>query len=144
QYHTYTEITNNRFSTHDPEGDVLYGIEVFVHPDYRSLRLGRRLYDARKELCEQMNLKGIIAGGRIPNYHEHADTLSPRQYIEKVKQKEIYDPTLTFQLSNDFHVTKILKNYLPGDTESREYATLLEWNNIYYDAETRSTSPTKQ
>ncbi len=144
QQHTYKEIINNRFSTHDPEGDVLYGIEVFVHPEYRSLRLGRRLYDARKELCEQMNLKGIIAGGRIPKYHEHSDTITPRQYIEKVKQKEIFDPTLTFQLSNDFHVTKILKNYLPGDKESKEYATLLEWNNIYYEAETRSTSPTQQ
>src|SRR5690606_41543914 len=65
--------------------------------DYRDLRLGRRLYDARKELCEQLNLKSIIAGGRIPKYHEHADTLTPKQYIEKVKQKELYDPTLTFQ-----------------------------------------------
>lgn len=143
--HSYEEITGNyTFSTHDPEGDVLYGIELFVHPDYRDLRLGRRLYDARKELCEQLNLKSIIAGGRIPKYHEHADTLSPKQYIEKVKQKEIYDPTLTFQLSNDFHVKKILKKYLPDDKESLEYATLLEWNNIYYEPKTSSFSPTKQ
>lgn len=143
--HTYKEIIDNgKFSSHDPKGNVLYGIEVFVHPEFRELRLGRRLYDARKELCEQMNLKGIVAGGRIPKYHEHAHELSPRQYIEKVKQKEIFDPTLTFQLSNDFHVKKILKNYLAGDKESKEFATLLEWNNIYYDSETRSSSPTKQ
>ncbi len=143
--HSYEEITGKyTFNTHDPEGDVLYGIELFVHPDYRDLRLGRRLYDARKELCEQLNLKSIIAGGRIPKYHEHADTLTPKQYIEKVKQKELYDPTLTFQLSNDFHVKKILKNYLPEDRESLEYATLLEWNNIYYEPKTSSISPTKQ
>lgn len=143
--HTYKQITGDgKFNTHDAQGDVLYGIEVFVHPDFRSLRLGRRLYDARKELCEEMNLKGILAGGRIPSYHEHADTLTPRQYIDKVRLKEIYDPALTFQLSNDFHVKKIMKNYLPEDEESREFATLLEWNNIYYDAESRSTSPTKQ
>ena len=42
----------------------------FVHPDYRDLRLGRRLYDARKELCENMNLRGIVVGGRIPGYHK--------------------------------------------------------------------------
>lgn len=143
--HTYKEIIDNgKFTTHSPEGNILYGIEVFVHPEYRSLRLGRRLYDARKEMCEEMNLKSIVAGGRIPKYHEHSDTLSPRQYIQKVKQKEIYDPTLTFQLSNDFHVRKILKNYLPGDEESREYATLLEWNNIYYDADTKAGSQSKQ
>lgn len=137
-------IDDGKFSKHTEDGDLLYGIEVFVHPDYRSLRLGRRLYDARKELCEQMNLKGIVAGGRIPNYHSYAEQMSPRTYIEKVKRKEIYDPTLTFQLSNDFHVKKILKHYLPEDKESLEYATLLEWNNIYYDPDTRSISTSKQ
>ena len=140
--HTYKNITGNYgFSTHDTNGDVLYGIEIFVHPEYRGLRLGRRLYEARKELCETLNLKSIIAGGRIPGYHAFADTLSPRQYIDKVKAKEIYDPTLTFQISNDFHVRKVLKNYLPGDHESKEFATLIEWNNIYYqgiDASARS------
>ena len=140
--HTYQMITGRyTFSTHDPNGDTLYGIEIFVSPEYRGLRLGRRLYEARKELCESLNLKSIIAGGRIPGYHEYADTLSPRQYIDKVKAKELYDSTLTFQLSNDFHVRKVLKNYLPGDHESKEFATLIEWNNIYYqgvDASARS------
>jgi predicted amidohydrolase/ribosomal protein S18 acetylase RimI-like enzyme len=140
--HTYRLITGNyTFSTHNPNGDTLYGIEIFVSPDYRGLRLGRRLYEARKELCENFNLKSIIAGGRIPGYHAHADTLTPRQYIDKVKAKELYDPTLTFQISNDFHVRKVLKNYLPGDHESAEFATLIEWNNIYYqgiDASARS------
>jgi predicted amidohydrolase len=91
-----------------------------------------------------MNLRSILAGGRIPNYFNYADEMSPKLYIEKVKRKEIYDPTLTFQLSNDFHVKKILKHYLPGDSESQGFATLLEWNNIYYDAETRSISASKQ
>lgn len=137
-------IDDGKFKKHDSDGDLLYGIEVFVHPDFRSLRLGRRLYDARKELCEEMNLKGIVAGGRIPNYHSYADRMTPRVYIEKVRRQEIYDPTLSFQLSNDFHVKKILKNYLPEDEESQEYATLLEWSNIYYDPDVRSISTTKQ
>jgi len=143
--HTYREITGNfTFSTHDPKGNVLYGIEVFVHPDFRGLRLGRRLYEARKELCERLNLKSVLAGGRIPNYHAFSNELSPRQYIDKVKQKEIFDPVLTFQLSNDFHVSKILTGYLPGDHESKEFATLLEWNNIYYQPKQKSVSPTNQ
>lgn len=140
--HTYKLITGEyTFSTHDPTGDTLYGIEIFVSPEYRGLRLGRRLYEARKELCETLNLKSIVAGGRIPGYHAHADTMSPREYIDRVKAKELYDPTLTFQLSNDFHVRKVLKNYLPGDHESKDFATLIEWNNIYYqgiDASARS------
>jgi predicted amidohydrolase/GNAT superfamily N-acetyltransferase len=134
--HTYLQITGNyTFSTHNPKGDVLYGIDFFVHPDFRGMRIGRRLYDARKEICERHNLRAIIAGGRIPAYKNHADKLSPKQYLEKVKGKEIHDPTLSFQLANDFHVRKILKGYLPGDTQSLEYASLLEWNNIYYNEE---------
>lgn len=132
--HTYLQITGNySFNTHTGKGDVLYGIDVFIKPEYRGLRLGRRLYDARKELCENLNLKAIVFGGRIPNYHKVSDQITPKEYIQKVKQKELYDPTLTFQLSNDFHVKKILKGYLPGDKESKDYAVLLQWDNIYFE-----------
>lgn len=137
--HTYRQITGNyTFDTLDIEnGNVLYGIEIFIHPDYRGLRLGRRMYDARKELCEQLNLRAIIFGGRIPTYHEYAETTTPKEFIQKVKQKEIYDPVLSFQLANDFHVVKVLKNYMPEDVQSKEFATLLQWDNIYFTSENR-------
>ncbi len=132
--HTYSDITGNyTFSTHDPSGDVLYGIDVFIHPEYRGLRLGRRLYDTRKELCEQLNLSSIVFAGRIPNYTKYATEMTPKEYIDKIRLKELYDPVLSFQLSNDFHVIRVMKNYLVGDTGSLEFAVLLEWNNIYYD-----------
>src|SRR5690606_17138446 len=48
QNHTYEEITGGyTFSTHNPHGNILYGIDVFIHPKYRGLRLGRRLYEKR-------------------------------------------------------------------------------------------------
>lgn len=131
--HTYIDITgNDTFNTHTPKGDTLYGLDMMVHPDFRGLRLGRRLYDYRKELCEEMNLKSILFGGRLPNYHKYHDEMSPKQYITKVKNKEIYDPVLNFQLSNDFHIKRLAKNYLPEDQASHEHAALLEWVNIYY------------
>lgn len=131
--HTYMQITGDyTFNTHNPSGDVLYGIEVFIHPEYRGMRLARRLYDARKELCEQLNLKSIIFGGRIPNYSDHNHEISPKEYISRVKNREIHDQVLSFQLSNEFHVKKLLKNYMPGDEESKEHATLMEWNNVLY------------
>ena len=87
-HHTYRDITANyTFNTHDQEGNFLYGIDVFIKPEFRGLRLGRRLYDYRKNLCEKLNLKGIVFGGRIPNYHKYADELSPKDYIEKVRLK---------------------------------------------------------
>lgn len=134
--HTYDQITGySTFNTHDPEGNVLYGIDVFIHPKYRGLRLGRRLYDARKELCEQLNLKSIVFAGRIPNYSQYAKELTPKQYLEKVKSKEIHDPVMSFQMANDFHMVRLMRNYLEGDASSLDYAVLLEWNNIYYEKE---------
>jgi len=69
--HTYKDITSDfTFDTHTNEGDTLYGIDVFIKPQFRGLRLGKRLYDFRKNLCEQLNLSSIVFGGRIPNYHK--------------------------------------------------------------------------
>ncbi len=136
--HTYAKVTGNEtFCTHNPEGNILYGIEVFIHPDYRGLRLARRMYEYRKELCEKLNLKAIMFGGRIPNYYKYADTMRPKEYLDKVRSREIYDPVLTFQLSNDFHVRRVMKNYLPNDEESKHCATLLQWDNIYYQEPTQ-------
>jgi predicted amidohydrolase len=120
---------------HAPTGDALYGLDVFADPEYRDFRLGRRLYDARKELCYELNLRGILAGGRIVGYGEHADSMRPEEYIARVKRKELYDPILSFQLSNDFDVKRLMRDYIPEDDKSRGYATLLEWDNLYYTPE---------
>lgn len=134
--HTYDDLLGRRETfRHNEDGDALYGLDLFVHPDYRDYRLGRRLYDARKEICVQLNLRSIIAGGRIINYHKYADEMTPEQYIRAVKQREAYDPILSFQLANDFQVLRILRNYLPEDQRSRGFATLLEWSNIVYEPE---------
>lgn len=131
--HTYTQITDHGYLTHHTlTGDTLYGVDIFVHPQYRGLRLGRRLYVARKELCKTFNLRRFIAGGRIPGYAKYADVLTPVRYIEQVKSREIFDPVLSFQLANGFHVRKLLTGYLPVDGDSHGYATLLEWINLDY------------
>jgi predicted amidohydrolase len=144
-HHTYKEITGNyTFNTHTNSGDVLYGIDVFIKPEYRGLRLGRRLYDYRKELCEKLNLRGIAFGGRIPNYHKHSALISPKEYIEKVKRKEIHDPVLNFQISNDFHPSKVMKGYIEGDVDSNDFAVLLEWDNVSYVKETKKAAIKKK
>jgi len=132
-FHTHEEITGDGYlTTHDPTGDTLYGVDVFVHPDYRGLRLGRRLYDARKELCQKLNLRRIIFGGRIPGYDKYGEKITPQEYIDLVKRREIYDPVLTFQLSNDFHVRRVITGYLPEDGESHGFAVISQWFNIDY------------
>ncbi|GAA4396827.1 hypothetical protein GCM10023187_05400 [Nibrella viscosa] len=126
--HTYEAVTDKyTFNTHDPAGDVLYGIEVFVDPAYRGIGLGRRLYNARKDCCKRLNLRSMVAGGRIPNYHLYADQMTPQEYVDQVTRNALYDPTLSFQLANGFRVERILPHYLKGDHESCEFATLLTW-----------------
>lgn len=131
--HTWDDVTSEGYITnHNPDGYNLYGIEVMVHPDYRRMKVGHRLYEARKELAREMNLKSIIIGGRIPNYHKYAKEMSPREYVDSVSRHKIYDPVLSFQLMNDFTLMRINPNYLPDDKASGKYATLMEWNNVDY------------
>lgn len=143
--HRYEDLMDRReIIRNAPKGDAMYGLDVLIHPQYRGHRLGRRLYEARKDLCRSLNLRAILAGGRIPNYHRHADKMTPAEYLEQVSRKELRDPILSFQLANGFQVKRLLHKYLPEDEKSLGYATLLEWNNILFEPaetvlETRKT-----
>lgn len=135
EWHDWKVITDNGYiRNHDPHGDMLYGIEIMVDPEFRGMKLSRRLYDARRQLARDLNLRGIIIGGRIPGYGVHADSLSATEYVEKVISKDLVDPVLTPQLSNGFVLKGIIPAYFPSDRESRGYATYLEWTNLDYAA----------
>ncbi len=131
--HTYDEITDDGYITnHDPEGMHLYGISIMVHPDFRRLHIGSRIYEARKELTWRFNLKSFLVGGRIPYYHKYADQMSANEYVRQVIQQKIYDPVLSFQLVSGFKLKWVNPNYLDDDQASRKYAVLLEWSNVDY------------
>ena len=133
EWHNWSAISDHGFiRNHNPRGDTLYGIEIMVDPEYRGMKLSRRLYDARKELCCERNLARIIIGGRIPGYGEHANSMSAREYVERVIDKSMYDPVLTAQLANGFSLKGLIPNYFPSDSASRGYATYLEWTNLEY------------
>lgn len=117
---------------HNPEGDTLYGIEIMVHPDFRGMKLARRLYDKRKELVVEKNLMRIVIGGRIPGYGKHQDKMSVHEYVQKVTNKALYDPVLTTQMANGFVLKRIIRDYIDEDTESSGYAVFLEWSNVDY------------
>jgi predicted amidohydrolase/GNAT superfamily N-acetyltransferase len=123
---------------HDPEGDTLYGIEMMVDPDMRGQKLARRLYDARKALCRRLHLKRMIIGGRIPGYSAHRESLSPREYVEKVIQRSLFDEVLTAQLANGFQLRELVPDYMPSDEDSAGWATCLEWVNLDHIADPRS------
>jgi predicted amidohydrolase/ribosomal protein S18 acetylase RimI-like enzyme len=132
-WHSWAEIADAGFiRNHDPEGNTLYGIEIMVDPEFRGMKLARRLYEARKRIARERNLMRIVIGGRIPGYGQHAKTMAAREYVEKVISKTLYDPVLTTQLSNGFVLKRLISDYLKSDKDSMGYATFLEWTNLDY------------
>ncbi len=130
--HNWNEIADEGYiRNHDPEGDTLYGIEIMVDPDYRGMKLARRLYDARKQLCVERNLRRMMLGGRIPGYQDYRETMSARQYVDEVVANNLYDPVLSAQLRNGFVLKRLIQSY-GQDRASDDWATLLEWSNIDY------------
>ncbi len=133
EWHAWTDVSDNGYiRNHDPEGDTLYGIEMMVSPACRGRRFSRRLYDERKRLVRDRNLRRIAIGGRIPGYAEHQEAMTADAYVEKVKNHELTDRVLTSQLSNGFVLKALHRDYLPSDEDSSGYATSLEWLNEDY------------
>lgn len=127
--HTFLEIMGHGyFSTHDPQGEWLYGADMSIHPNYRGMRLSSRLYSVRKDLVKSLNLRGMVAGGMIPGYRFYRDRMSVAEYAQAVATGELIDPTLTPQLRAGFVVRGVLLNYLE-DTELGNDATLIVWEN---------------
>jgi predicted amidohydrolase/ribosomal protein S18 acetylase RimI-like enzyme len=137
--HDWAAITGSGYaSRHDPAGDVLYGMEVMVDPAYRGLRIGQRLYAARRRLAAAYNLKAIAFAGRMPGLRRHVkrgDVASPEQYLERVKTRALRDSVLSFQMRNGFEPVGVLRSYDPTDKDSMGHAALLVWRNPKHVAE---------
>ncbi len=132
--HSWEQITaHGSFDTHNPQGHTLYGAEVFVDPARRGAGIGHALYQARRQICRALNLKRIIACGRLPGYCRYQQQYTPLQYVQRVIWGDIRDPVLSFQLHEGFNFCGIVKDYIPEDTESAGNASLIVWLNSDYD-----------
>lgn len=140
--HSWKEITGaGTFENHNPDGRTLYGAEVFVDPALRGAGVGHLLYEGRRTLCRRMNLKRIIACGRLPGYHRHADEMDAEFYAQKVVWGDLKDPVLSFQLKEDFSYCGVIENYIPEDAESCGNASVIVWINPDYDPESPTVIP---
>jgi GNAT superfamily N-acetyltransferase len=130
--HTWSEITEyGSFTNHNSNGDSLYGADISVHPDFRHKGIATLLYNSRRDLAIKLNLRRVIAGGRLFDYYKYAKIMSAQEYAKKVVNGELKDPVLSFQLKNGFKFIKILPNYL-YDKRSLNYASFVEWLNPKY------------
>ena len=130
--HTWIDITaDGLFTTHIPSGDSLYLADISTHPKHRHEGIGGMIIDRWMELVTELNLRRMIGGGRLFNYTEHADKMSPYEYVGKVMKGEIKNPVFSFELDIGFRFVKILPNYL-DDVRSLNYASFIEWLNPKY------------
>ncbi len=140
--HSWAEITGNGcFDNHNPAGRTLYGAEVFVDPTRHNAGIGHLLYEGRRTLCQAMNLKRIIACGRLPGYQHHASQMTPELYVQNVVWGDLCDPVLSFQLKEGFSYCRIMENYIPEDIESHANAALIVWLNADYNPELPTIIP---
>jgi 4-aminobutyrate aminotransferase/(S)-3-amino-2-methylpropionate transaminase len=123
--HTFSEIIQGGWLTsHEPEGDWLYGADISVHPEYRGRGIATALYAARQEVVWRLGLKGQVTAGMIPGYSKVKDQMTAEQYYDAVLAGQMRDSTLSMQMGTGFEPRGLLENYL-NDPVCDNYSVLL-------------------
>jgi GNAT superfamily N-acetyltransferase len=111
--HTFLEISDGLWMTsHEPDGEWLYGMDVGVHLDYRGQGLARAIYRARQETCHRLGLKGQFTVGMPNGYLHYADKMSLEDYYEALVEGRLKDPTVNVQQRMGFEWIRLIHNYL--------------------------------
>jgi GNAT superfamily N-acetyltransferase len=127
--HTIVSLCGpHQCDNHDPGGDWYYGVDIAVLPSHRGRGIGRALYDLRKDLVRRHDKRGIIAGGDLPGYPDHAAAMDVETYVAEVVAGRLSDPTLSMQLHNGFTVRGVIHDYLAHD-HGENHASLIVWEN---------------
>jgi 4-aminobutyrate aminotransferase/(S)-3-amino-2-methylpropionate transaminase len=123
--HTFADIIQGGWLTsHEPNGDWLYGADVGVHPDYRGRGLATALYAARQEAVWRLGLRGQVTAGMIPGYGAVKDRMSAEEYYREVVEGRVKDQTLSMQLGVGFEPRALLAGYL-NDPVCDNYSVLI-------------------
>ena len=112
-------------ATFDPKGDVLFGVDISVHPEFRRQGIGRMFYDQRKGLVKKLGLVKFATTCRIPDFAA-SGCETPAEYGRKVVAGETSDRTLTPLLRYGLTMTAVLEDHI-DDPESGNASAALEW-----------------
>lgn len=111
--HTFLEVSDHLWlTTHQENGDWLYGMDMGVHPDYRGKGLAKAMYRARQELCRRLGLKGQITVGMPNGYLDFANSMSLDDYYTEICRGNIFDPTVSTQQKLGFELVGLIHHYL--------------------------------
>jgi GNAT superfamily N-acetyltransferase len=127
--HSFAEASDHGWiGNHDPNGTHYYGVDMSVKPEFRGHGLARMLYEARKGVCQRLNLRGMIISGTMPGYADWRDKISPHEYVHRVIMGELRDPTLTTQIRNGFVPRMVIERHFE-DSVTGGHALFMEWSN---------------
>jgi ribosomal protein S18 acetylase RimI-like enzyme len=125
-HHTFKEtIAGGWLTNHNPLGEWLYGLDIGIHPEYRSRGLARHLYRARHVIAKLLGLKGQITVGMMNGYGVVSNQISGEQYYQELLQSKRTDPTLTPQMKVGFQPLGLIPDYL-NDPACGNYGVLLK------------------
>jgi GNAT superfamily N-acetyltransferase len=109
----------------------MYGVETFVHPDYRGNGVGGKLMDARFAVARRRNLRGMIAGSLPIDYYKVAKQTPIEQYVREVVAGKRFDTNLSKQLRKGFKVGAVIPDYAES-WRSLNWGVTILWENPEY------------
>lgn len=140
--HSWAEATGNGyFTTHDPKGDVAFGANLSVLPEFERKGIGDKLFGQAAGVLVRGNMRYLVLGGRLPGLarfnqqriERGLSRISGEGYAAlRDERGRILDDELRFYLKQPFlEMIRVLPNYFP-DPESENYGVLLKWTNPLY------------
>lgn len=132
--HTQAAILDlDRYESDAAVGNALYGLDIFVHPDYRSAKLGHIMYGKLMEAFRAANFTDFLGASRVSNYAQYASEMTLEQYVAKVINKEIKDGALSFHLYNGMTIFDVMYDFNKGDTVSAGCGVAMGYANPHYN-----------
>ncbi len=132
--HTQDEILDlDRYYRDAEIGNALYGLDIFVHEEFRLLKLGAKLYAAILDACFSNNFSHFLGASRLPCFHLYSEQLSLEEYVAHVKAKLIKDGALSFHLYHQMEVIAYMDNFNALDLNSKSCGVAMARVNPFYN-----------
>ncbi len=116
-------------SNHDPDGRVLFGVDLSV--SRRAPRLASaRLMAGCLELTMRSGVESLYWGSRLPRYHKYVGEMTAAEYVAaKTARGRYLDPEIElYTRVPGVSVVGVVPDYYK-DWESCDYGCILTWRN---------------
>jgi GNAT superfamily N-acetyltransferase len=133
----FTEKQASDLSIYALDAEVVesvYAIDFMVLPEYQNQQIGKKLrLFLHHQIFEIDNFRALVGVSRINNYYNYQQVMNCETYIQKVKNREIIDPVLSFHLVHKMQIREILPNFNLEDLHSCGYGVSVILNNPNYN-----------